>query len=595
MQRSTPNSPSAPPATVAKPPRRRADLAGWTCALLFVVGCTPAAPRTPAAEHTASAPRATVELHWDVSPAVAQSDVRYDNGTAAGLNSIVESLGGGVGVLDYDRDGRLDLCFPGGGRFAERRTEGLPTRLLRQLGRDEFTDVGAASGIAAPRHFSHGCTISDYDHDGFADVLITGYGGLALWRNQGDGTFRETAHAAGLVDERWSSSAGWADLTGDGILDLYVAHYVNWSFDNNPPCGGPSGDADVCPPRQFDGLDDTLYFGNGDGTFRDASAEAGLVPQGKGLGVILADLDLDADVDIYVANDTTPNFFYVNDGAGRFQEQAALAGVAVDDMANPNGSMGVTLLDYDGDGWPDIWVTNYEDELMALYRNLQQAQFLHVSRKTGINRIGTLYVGFGCLSGDFDADGDEDVAIANGHVVHHPRNAPVRQQPLLMLNDGHGAFARFDPAPDSYFAGAALGRGLAAADLDDDGALDLVFCPTGEPAALLYNRSARADGTTGRPLQLRLVGVRSTREPLGAWAALVTNAGRRVRQLVGGGSYLSTSDRVLHWGVPAGETVAALEVHWPTGRSVTYTAAELALDARAPVWRVVLIEPPAVE
>jgi enediyne biosynthesis protein E4 len=553
-------------------------------------GCQPAAPvGGPSGSTTGTGKTATVattapKLRFDELAAVAALDLRYDNGSAAGVNAILESLGGGVAAFDYDRDGWCDLALPGGGELGDRVARGLPTRLVRRRGVDLAARVESLAGLAAPRHFSHGATTGDFDNDGFADLLVTGYGGLTLWRNLGDGTFVDVTGAAGLVDAKWSSSAAWCDLNGDGHSDLYIAHYVNWSFDNNPPCKGPSGQVDVCPPRSFDGLDDLVYFSEGDGTFRAAGPETGLTPQGKGLGVLVADFDGDGDSDVYVANDTVPNFFYVNDGKGRLEESGQATGMALDDMASANGSMGVAATDYDRDGALDVWVANYEDELLALYRNLKNGSFQHVSRRVGVGRLGTLYVGFGCVTGDFDLDGDEDFAVANGHVVHHPRNAPIRQEPLLLLNSGAGQFAR--EIPEGYFAQPHLGRGLATADLDRDGRLDLVFTNTREPVAALLNRS----DTGNRGVRVRLVGRRGTREPVGASAVLSTSAGDLLRPVIGGGSYLSTSEPVLHWGLPAGGAIRELRVTWPGGAKQSWTAGKLEQAPRDAGGAIVLVE-----
>jgi hypothetical protein len=539
-----------------------------------------------------------VVLRFDELASVRALDLRYDNGSEAGVNAILESLGGGVAAIDYDRDGWCDLVFPGGGSFAERTTRGLPTRLLRRTEVNQAARVEVFAGLGEPKHYSHGAAAGDFDNDGFGDLLITGFGGLTLWRNLGDGTFEDVTGPARLDDSSWSSSAAWGDLNGDGHPDVYVAHYVNWSFNNNPPCKGPAGQADVCPPRAFDGLDDIVYFSEGDGTFRAAGPETGLAPQGKGLGVLVADFDRDGDSDVYVANDTVPNFYYVNDGRGGLEESGQATGTALDDMAGSTGSMGVAATDYDRDGGLDLWVANYEDELLALYRNLKNGSFQHVSRRVGVGRIGTLYVGFGCVAGDFDLDGDEDMAVANGHVVHHPRNAPVKQEPLLLLNSGAGQFAREKPA--GYFSEPHLGRGLATVDLDRDGQSDLVFTNTHEPAAALINRTVSTGGSgpggdgqrggSGRSLRVRLVGRRAAREPVGASAVLSTSAGELLRPVIGGGSYLSTCEPVLHWGLPDGGTIRGLEVTWPGGAKQTWTAAELERARRDAAGVVVLFE-----
>ncbi|MCG6158247.1 FG-GAP repeat domain-containing protein [Rubinisphaera margarita] len=506
-------------------------------------------------------------IQFTQSAALADADVRYQNSVETGHDSILESLGGGVGICDFDLDGHLDLCFPGGGVLKDRTVSGLPSRLLQQRGEDQFVDISVAALIDKPLHYSHGCSVADFNADGFPDMLITGYGGLTLWVNMGDGTFINGTEEAGLDDTSWSTSAAWTDFNGDGALDLYVTHYVDWSFDNDPECNGPSGVRDVCPPRRFEGLDDILYLSNGDGTFRDGTSSANLVSSGKGLGVVSADLDIDGDMDCYVANDTTPNFFYVNDGNGTFREEGLASGLALDDMGTPNGSMGLAILDYDGDGRPDIGVSNYERELFALYQNLGSATFQHTSRMTGLNRIGNLFVGFGCVTGDFDADGDEEITVANGHVVHRPLNAPVRQKPLMLVNEGAGVFERIEPERlGGYFNENSLGRGLATGDIDRDGLLDLVFVNTNDPAVLLHNRS-QATNETGqtRGLHLQLSGTIAPRDAIGTWAELETDAGVQVRHLCGGGSYLSTNEIALHWHWKADVVPKELRVHWPGG------------------------------
>ncbi|MBI3862359.1 MAG: VCBS repeat-containing protein, partial [Planctomycetia bacterium] len=287
----------------------------------------------------------------------------YRDGQEAGHFAILESLGGGVALFDFDGDGSLDIFLPGGGRYGENKEIlGLPGALYRNAGNRSFLDVTRAAGVDEAPYYSHGAAVGDYNNDGFPDLLVTGYGGLQFYRNHGDGTFVEAARNAALDDTLWSSSAAWGDLNGDGVLDLYVAHYVNWSFENHPICSSGSDDQrEVCPPKRFEGLPDVLYFGVGDGTFRDGSAEARLMPVGKppevsmfdcdkGLGVLLGDIDLDGDLDIYVANDTVPKFLYRNRGNGVFDEIGGQSGAALSEMATSDGSMGLDLGDFNGDG-----------------------------------------------------------------------------------------------------------------------------------------------------------------------------------------------------------------------------------------------------
>ena len=434
-----------------------------------------------------------------------------------------------------------------------------------------FVEIGDLAGVTAAPFFSHGCAAADFDNDGFPDLLLTGYGGLQLFKNQGDGTFLELHATAGLLDNAWSSSAGWGDLNGDGSLDLYVAHYVNWSFEHNPVCNADGGRRDVCPPRAFDGLTDIIYYSNADGTFRDATREAGLKPGGKGLGVLMADVDLDRDLDIYVANDTTENFLYLNNGSGRFEESALQNGVAVDQEGMPNGSMGVSIADFDGDGLPDIWVTNFEKETFALYRNEGHGQFIHASRESGVTAIGSLFVGFGTAAGDLDLDGDEDIVVANGHVVYFPSQGTDRQLPILLENLTKGQFRRALLPPDTYFSTPHLARGLALGDIDNDGDLDIVVAHTNEPAAVVLNETSR-HATSSRPhadgnhwVSLQLIGTRCNRSAIGARVVLHTTRGDQSRQVSGGGSYLSQGDIQMVFGIPAGATLTGATVVWPTG------------------------------
>ncbi|HUQ68520.1 MAG TPA: CRTAC1 family protein, partial [Planctomycetaceae bacterium] len=380
----------------------------------------------------------------------------------------------------------------------------------------------------------------------------------------GDGTFIETARMAGLTDDLWSSRAAWGDANGDGVLDLYVAHYVNWSFANHPFCdSGDKNQRDVCPPRSFEALPHVLYFGTGDGTFQNRSREAGLEPEGptgKGLGVLFADVDLDGDLDSYVANDTTPNALYRNRGGGSFDEVGDRSGTALSDVGMPDGSMGVDMADYNLDGLPDLWVANYERESLALYRNEGNCQFLHVSRATGVTAVGSLFVSFGTVFLDFDRDGDEDVFVSNGHVIRYPDNAPVKQLPLLFENS-RNRFVNIAPAAGACMHVPHLGRGVAGGDIDNDGDVDLVLAPINEPATVLVNESADENHW----LRVRLVGTKSHRDAVGARLTLTTSAGVQTRQIKGGGSYLSQSDLAAFFGVPKHARIEKLSIDWTSG------------------------------
>ncbi len=266
----------------------------------------------------------------------------------------------------------------------------------------------------------------------------------------------------GLDDPTWSSSAAFGDLNSDGLIDIYITHYVDWSWDNHPACKSTAGVKDVCPPAAFTGIQDVVFFNQSDGKFQKASSEIGLVPEGKGLGVVCADLNNDNLIDVYVANDTVNNFLYQNLGDGKLKEIGVSSGTALDDKGVSNGSMGIAVLDYDGSLAPDLWVCNYEDETFALYKNDGDMNFRHVTSSTGLSNLGTLFVAFGTTAGDYDHDGDEDIMVTNGHVLRFPPGNTVSQLPLLLKNSGKGKLARVDASADNYFAKKWRGRGARA-------------------------------------------------------------------------------------------------------------------------------------
>lgn len=534
-----------------------------SCLALAVTGCdgsrnADVRPDAPPITGPAAATRARFR---DVA---AQAKVRFTtrNGVELGHQSILESLGAGVGLLDYDRDGWVDVFLPGGGTYSSKpEPVGLSTALFRNRGHGPFEDVSAQSAAANCPFYSHGVNVGDIDSDGFSDLLISGYHGLLLYRNQGDGTFRDDSAEAGLSSTKWSTSTAWGDANGDGVLDLYVANYVDWSFQKHPVCQ-VQGHRDICPPKEFDAQSDVFYLGNGDGTFRDATAEVGLVPGGKGLGVLAADLDVDGDVDYYVANDTTPNFLYRNDGHGRFQEVALLSGTAFGETGEAEGSMGVDVGDYNNDGLPDLWVANFENQSFALYRNEGDCHFQHVSAITGITAVGGLFVGFGTVFFDFDADGDEDLFATNGHVMNHPSNAPLLQRPLLFENLDGKRFVNVADGAGEYMRSEHLGRGVASVDLDQDGAADLVVSHTNQPVAILKNESL----DHGSWLRVRLVGIGSHRDAVGARVTVSAGGRKYSKQAKGGSSYLSSPAPELLFGLAKATKIDAIEVAWPGGQ-----------------------------
>lgn len=519
---------------------------------------------TPSAVTSAAAPPHHTSIQLRERLPDPKVPFAYRNGEEAERSTILDGMGGGVAVFDYDRDGKCDLFFPGGGHFGEKKLIPARPELYRNEGDWKFASTVESAVRTAPAHYSHGTAVADFDNDGFEDLLITGYGGVQLLHNQGDGTFRDQTASSQIDDLLWSTSAAWGDFNGDGNLDLYLTHYVDWSFDNDPYC--PTFDhqrRERCPPQSYGPLPDSIYMSQGNGSFVDASGECGLRRDGKGLGVVLADVDLDGDLDIYVANDTTANFLYRNDGQARFEEIAVTAGCAFNDTGAPDGSMGVAVSDFNLDGLPDLWTVNYERETSALYQNIGDCNFEHVSQKTGVTVVGTLFVGFGTVFLDADLDGDEDVFVANGHVLRFPNNAPVRQKPLFFENLAGRKFVDVAAETSTYGRETHVGRGVAHGDLDADGDLDLAVSDLHGPVRLLENISR----TAGNWLRVRLIGITTNRDAVGARLTIKTSHGTQLRQISSGDSYLSHSDRTVSWGLAEDTELEELTINWPNGRT----------------------------
>ncbi len=504
------------------------------------------------------------------------------NGEESDHYSILETLGCGVALLDYDGDGLLDIFVAGGGFFEGQEIRGCPNRLYKNLGGWKFKDVTAEAGLAGPLFYSHGCAVADYDRDGWPDLLVTGYGRLVLYHNVSDGKggrrFVDVTKEAGLTDSLWSTSAAWGDVDGDGYPDLYVCHYLDWSFKNNPSCNGYSPDIprDICVPDRFHAQPHALFHNNRDGTFTNVSGRAGLrqhtADDGKGLGVVIADLNGDRRPEIFVVCDTTDSLLYVNQGQGRFEERGLQVGVARDGMGNLDGSMGVDVGDYDGSGRPSLWVTNYEDQLHSLFRSAASRvlAFRYESQATGIAQLGRRYVGWGTGFFDYDNDGWEDLIVVNGHVFRHAAGG-MAQRPVLLHNgphpsrDGERWFSVVTTQGGSYFRGAHRARGVAIGDLDNDGYPDLVISHVNEPVVVLRNVAGEAGGRH-HWLGVDLRG-RNHADVVGATVTLQLPNRRLTRFTKGGGSYLSSGDRRLLFGLGESGQAGRLTVAWPSGRT----------------------------
>jgi hypothetical protein len=564
---------------------RRAPAVLLAGLLLCAVSCSShpgAAPEPVPAEPPVPA------LFEDVTSASGLSFTFRNGEETADHLAILEAVGGGVALLDYDGDGLLDVFLTGGGFYAgEDRKDvvGLPGRLYRNLGGGKFQDVTAAAGLdqlagGRPWFYNHGAAVADYDRDGWPDLLVTGLGHVALFHNvpvdpcdpARGRRFVDVTVQAGLDHGiTWATSAAFGDLDGDGYPDLYVCQYVNWSFDNNPKCNYDGKADDICPPRNFDGLPHKVYRNTGTGRFIDVSAEAGVLPAGpdasKGLGVLMADVDGDGKPDVYVANDAVDKFLYLNrstPGRIRFEEVGGPSGAARDGNGRANGSMGVDAGDYDGSGRPALWVTNYEQEHHGLYRNDVRPGrpfFRYRSIEAGLAAGAQKYVGWGTAFVDVDLDGWEDLFVVNGHAVrYHSETGVGRTQPPVLYRNLGGKFQNISPQIGSYQRTNHLARGVGFGDLDNDGRTDLVISHMNEPAVLLRG----IGGADSHWLGVQLAG-KDHADVVGAKVELATGQRTLTRFAKGGGSYLSSGDRRLLFGLGTGGEPGRLTVTWPNG------------------------------
>jgi enediyne biosynthesis protein E4 len=514
------------------------------------------------------APAAALPTFTDIASSVG---IRFERTSGSPEKKyIFEAKGGGVCLLDYDGDGRLDIYFVNGSTVEDvRRGVSHPSALYHANADGSYTDVTSAAGVAGPA-WGMGCTVGDVDNDGWPDLYVLGLTGNVLYRNTHDGRFVDVTEKAGLRGGRWSTSAAFVDYDRDGDLDLYVANNIEVDLQRSLP--GPDcnyrGMRVMCGPRGLTGAADALYRNNGDGTFTDVTAEAGVQEKrpAYGLGVAVSDFNNDGWPDIYVANDSTPSYLYLNKKNGTFENVALLAGVAVSDDGMEQAGMGTDFGDYDNDGWLDIVKSNFAFESNNLYHNEHDGRFVDRASAAGIARPTYPLVGWGAKFLDYDNDGWEDVIVANGHVYPYLRNSPpggetYEQRRLLFRNLGDGRFADVSNDSGPGIREARSSRGLAVGDLDNDGDLDVVIADVdGAPSVL------RNDGGNARHwLAVRLHGTTSNRLGLGARVVVRTGSSTQTAEATTAGSVFSASDSRLHFGL--GEaTRADLEIRWPSGK-----------------------------
>lgn len=496
---------------------------------------------------------------------------RFDNGLSR-IHQLPEMSGGSVALFDYDGDGWMDVYLVQGGPFPGGPFTG--DRLYRNRGDGTFDDVTERAGIARmPRGFGCGVAAADYDNDGDPDLFVTRWRSYTLYRNRGDGTFEDATESAGLIGDRdWPTSAAFADLDNDGDLDLYVCHYGVWDPENPRICKDPTSTRIIaCDPRVIQSQPDHLFRNDG-GRFVDVTTQAGIVDRdGRGLGVVAADLDGDHKIDLFVANDSTANFLFHNLGGFRFEEVAHESGAAANAGGGYQAGMGVACGDLDGDGRPDLAVTNFYGESTTLFQNLGQGLFADRTAALGLAEPSRYRLGFGVVFLDVDNDGWLDLMTANGHVYDNRPYFPYAMAAQLFKGGPGGRLTDVTGLSGPPFAKLCVGRGLASGDLDNDGRIDAVLIPHNEPPLYFHNQTQRAHFVT-----FRLEGTTSNRDAIGAELTLITGSKRHVCQRYGGGSYASTVDPRLHFGLAQAERVKSIEIRWPSGHVDHY--GELAAD-----------------
>ncbi len=494
---------------------------------------------------------------------------------APGVKYLIETMGGGGGFIDYNNDGLLDIylvCYsqtPQADPAAK-----LKDVLYRNNGDGTFTDVTESAGISNSM-IGMGLAVGDFNNDGFADIYVTGYGASKLYRNNGNGTFTDVTSQAGVNNKGWGASAAWFDYDNDGFLDLFVCNYLSFDPEGKVPCDFFDG-RPYCYLSKFKGSPSVLYHNNHDGTFTDVSAKAGIAAHaGKGLGVIAFDYNNDGRMDIFEANDSAPNFLFRNEGNGTFTEVAMDAGVALDPNGEQRGGMGVDAEDLDGDGYQDIFVTNFSQQTNAFWHNNGDGTFDETTYPLGLGKVSFNQSGFGTRFFDYNNDGLVDLFVLNGHPFEPIQKVfpetTYAEQPFLFENTGK-AFREVAAEHGSALKRFYLGRGLATGDIDNDGDTDLLLLNAGDAPVLLRNDG----GNKNHWLGVKLVGTKSNRDGTGAKVTVLIGGKRRTKQLLGGTSYCSASDLRLLFGLGDGQKVDGIEVRWPSG--LVTTLRDVAVD-----------------
>jgi enediyne biosynthesis protein E4 len=485
---------------------------------------------------------------------------------------LIETMGPGVALFDYDNDGRLDIFLVNGTHLDDPTPKGtIPqkngpqdwNRLYHQRPDGTFEDVTEKAGLQGTG-YGMGVAVGDYDNDGYEDLFVTAYGGNKLYHNNGDGTFTDVTKTAGVGGSGWSTSAAWVDLDNDGLLDLVVLRYMEWDFDDIWCGPHESGFRSFCTPDVFPAISPLVYHNDGNGHFTEVSSKIGIAKPGKGLGIAIADYDRDGRIDIFVANDSMFEFLYHNKGDGTFEEVGLMAGVAVDGNGGTYAGMGVDFADYNNDGLPDVLVTDLVRQMYALYQNNGDGSFTYATYSSGLADITRSHSGWGFRFMDLDNDGWKELLIAQGHDMDNIEltNPNLRyREPLALIRNAGGKFADISADAGSVFRERWVGRGMAAGDIDNDGRLDAVVTTNDGLVHILHNETP----TRNHWLTLKLVGHTSNRDGIGAEVKVETSKGSQLETVTTASSYLSSSDKRVHFGLGMDTFAQKIEIRWPSG------------------------------
>jgi hypothetical protein len=510
-------------------------------------------------------------LGFQFADVTSQAGIQFHHNSGAyGGKLLPETLGSGCAFLDYDADGWPDILLVNSMDWPGHKRQRSALKLYRNNRNGAFSDVTKAAGLDAEL-YGMGVAVGDYDNDGFPDLFITCVGQSRLFRNTGKGTFIDATKSAGLLNKQgFSTSAVWLDYDRDGLLDLFVCNYVRWSAEHDVFCSLDGKNKSYCTPEAYRGDTCWLFHNRGDGTFEDVTSTSGIFDtSSKSLGVAMCDFDQDGWPDLFVANDTQPNKLYRNQRNGKFKDVAVELGLAFSNEGKARAGMGVDVADFDNSGNPGIVITNFDNEMLGLYHSNGKS-FDDIAMPAGLGAASRNTLGFGCVFFDADLDGRLDLAVANGHIDDTVRNirgnVGYAQPPHLFLNEGNAKFRDVAAEVGGGFAQSKVGRGLAVADFDRDGDVDLLLTTNSGPAYLYRNDQLAGN----RSLRLHLVGTKSNRDAIGARVRLFSNGQVQSRVVRSGSSYLSQSELPITFGLGKQDEVEKIVIDWPSGRSEAF-------------------------